>query len=122
MFPMNRHITRKTSTMASIRVLTTSLMATLMNGVVSIGINHLHPVREIAAHFLHLVLDGIGGFQGIGAGDLAYGHARCGAPVVVGLDVVRFRPNLGPSYVLRRDDRSRPGSCGWGCRRIPPAS
>ena len=35
MFPMNRYITRNTSTIASKRVLTTSLMATLTKGVVS---------------------------------------------------------------------------------------
>ena len=36
-FPMKRYMTRKTRTMASKRVLTTSLMATLTNGVVSMG-------------------------------------------------------------------------------------
>ena len=35
MFPMNRYITRKTSRIASNRVLTTSSMATLTKGVVS---------------------------------------------------------------------------------------
>ena len=35
MFPMKSHMTRKTSRMASKRVLTTSLMATLTKGVVS---------------------------------------------------------------------------------------
>ena len=35
MFPMNRYITRKTSRIASNRVLTTSLMATRTKGVVS---------------------------------------------------------------------------------------
>ena len=37
MFPMNRYMTRNTRTMASMRVFTTSPMATLTNGVVSIG-------------------------------------------------------------------------------------
>ena len=36
-FPMNRYITRKTSTIASNRVLTTSWMATFTKGVVSYG-------------------------------------------------------------------------------------
>ncbi len=35
MFPMNRYITRNTSTIASMSVMTTSLMATLTKGVVS---------------------------------------------------------------------------------------
>ena len=35
MFPMNSHITRKTSTIASNRVFTTSSMATRTKGVVS---------------------------------------------------------------------------------------
>ncbi len=37
MVPMKRYITRKTSRIASKRVLTTSMMATLTKGVVSYG-------------------------------------------------------------------------------------
>ena len=46
-----------------------------------IGIDHLHSVREVAAHLFQLGLDGIGGLQGVGAGAWRMAMPAAGLPL-----------------------------------------
>ena len=74
-----------------------------------IGVDDLHAGREIPGQLLHLRLDGIGGFQGIGAGGLPDGQGGGGLAVIerVGCRSARCPAPSGPRPAPAR--WSRPG-------------
>ncbi len=76
MLPINKYITKKTSTMASISVLITSSMATRDKGSGIIRIDDLHAGGEKMAHLRHFGPDRFSCLQRIGAGGLPDGQAR----------------------------------------------
>ncbi|OPX94621.1 MAG: hypothetical protein A4E58_02521 [Syntrophorhabdus sp. PtaB.Bin006] len=71
-----------------------------------VGIDNLHPVREVLAHLLHFCLYCIGSIQGIGPCCLPDGHAGRRSTVVKGLDIVGIGSQLCPSHIFNAHDRT----------------
>ena len=67
MLPMKSHMMRKTSMMASKKGLDHLVDGGPDEGGGVVGVDDLHALREIAAHLLHLGLDGVGRIQGVRA-------------------------------------------------------
>src|SRR6185369_13300477 len=71
-----------------------------------VGIDDLHAGREVPGQFLHLGLDPVAGFQGIGPCCQADRHAPQRLAVVVRLNFVVFGADLAFGYIPELDRRA----------------
>ncbi len=78
-----------------------------------VGVDDLHPVREVAAHLLHLGANAAYGIECVGPGDLTDGES-CGGQAVIGrIDVVGLGAHLDAGNVAQTHD----GAIGTGADR-----
>src|SRR6185369_5781637 len=71
-----------------------------------VGIDDLHAGREVSGQLLHLGLDAVAGFQGVGSCRQANRHAPQRLAVVVRLDFVVLGADLAFGYIPELDRRA----------------